>query len=232
MNKFLQAAMAASLCLSAVAAQAFVVSTDFDGGAAGWAAAGNGNGAVDWQPGAGHPGSSLALSDASDGWAYFAAPASYRVAMHEGATVSFDMRHYSDPQFTSRGAVRMTLVGGGLTLIAESVAPTDDWKTYNFLLGAGGGFRVHFGAADPFNASARLPTAQEWATVLGGLNSFYIAADYTGANLANGYRETTWLDNVRLEGEAVVAEVPEPGSLALLAGAMGALALTRRRRVQ
>lgn len=233
MNRTLRkAAWAASLCLSAAAANAFVITTNFDAGAEGWAAAGNGAGGVEWSASTGQAGGGLALSDAAGGWAYFAGPSAYRTAMLPGAALSFDMRHFTDAEHSATIPVRVALVGAGLTLVAESTQPTGDWSHYEFTLGTGGLFRVLPSAADEMNANAPAPTAQQWAEVLASLNSFYISADYSSAfGPLNGV-ETTWLDNVRLEADAVVAEVPEPGSLALLGGAMGALAFTRRRRAR
>lgn len=215
--------------LCAAAAQAAIVTSSFDSGAEGWAAAGNGGGPLQWLADGGQPAGHLALSDASDGWAYFAAPAAWRVPMQAGAHLSFDLRSSSDDAHPIVSAVRVALVGAGLTLVAESVLPGPAWAHHEFLLGPGGGFRVLASAADLLEPWNRQPSADEWAHVLGSLNSFYISADYSGANLVRGGFETAELDNVRLEATQLQA-VPEPGTLALCAAAWAAGYAARRRR--
>jgi hypothetical protein len=224
---FRAVAIAASLC--AAIAQAGVVNTGFDTDAQGWAAAGNGGGTVQWLADDGQPTGHLTISDASDGWAYFAAPTTYRAPVLAGGRLSFDLRHTTDPAHPTGSAVRVALVGAGLTLVAESTLPTAVWAHYEFVLGLPGHFRVLSSSADVYDPFAREATAVEWAAVLASLNSFYISADYSSANQSSGGFETTGLDNVRLSATPL-ASVPEPGTWALLGLACALLALLRRRR--
>lgn len=218
------AAVQGACVLALGAAHAAPVVAHFDSGLEGWAAAGNGGGAAQWQP-QGY----LSIADASDGWAYFAAPAAFRQPMQAGATLHFSLRSVADAALPVSSPVRVALVGAGLTLVAESVLPTAQWTAYDFTLGpASSQFRVLASAAEPFDQAARSPTAAQWDAVLGALVSLYISADYSAANAQRGSFERADLDDVVLDATPR-AGVPEPGSVELSVLALAALALARRR---
>ena len=116
--------LASAAVFSVVGANAGVVTTGFDNGAEGWEAAGDGAGNAQWLAVDDQPAGHLAISDAALGWAYFAAPAVYRMPIEEGALLSFDLKSNSDAAHPIVSPVRVALVGAGLTLVAETVLPT------------------------------------------------------------------------------------------------------------
>lgn len=217
----------------ALDAHALVVFDSFDGGASGWAAAGNSgaDGDIRWLPADGNPGGHVGIADVDNGWAYFAAPAAYKAAVLPGGTLGFDLRHASDAGHPDVADARVALVGGGLTLVAELQfqRPGNDWRHFEFGIGEGSAFRVLPSAAEAYDPLARQATAAEWLQVLSSLNSFYISADYSSANTIRGGWEFTELDNVRYQA-TLAAPVPEPDGLALFGAGLTMLAIALRRR--
>jgi hypothetical protein len=213
----------AALLTPVTHATAATVATSFDADSQGWRAAGNGGGPITWlQSG------SVSISDQSDGWAYFAAPASYLQAMRRGAALEFDLRHTSDAQHPAVSPVRVALVGAGLNLVAEHALPTFEWSTHRFVFDSLDTWRILPSVANAYDTSAAKPDMAQWRAVLESLSSMYISADYSAANAARGGFERTEIDNVRLAFEPARA-LSAPGTSSLMISALLAGAAVRSR---
>jgi hypothetical protein len=215
-------ALTAALALSTHAAAATVV-TSFDTDSQGWGAAGNGGGPIIWLPSG-----SASIADQSDGWAYFAAPASYLQAMRRGAALTFDLRHTSDAQHPAVSPVRVALVGAGLNLVAEHALPTVEWSAQRFLFDSLDTWRILPSVANAYDAAAAKPDLAQWRAVLESLSSMYISADYSAANAVRGGFERTEIDNVQLNFEPVRV-LNAPGTFSLMIAALLSGAVVRRK---
>jgi hypothetical protein len=226
-------AIAAMLGAAVTPAQAGVVGSSFDTGTQGWASAANtgAGGEVQWASQAGNPGGFISVADVADGWAYFSAPAAYKVGALPDGRLSFDLRHTHDANHPTTSDVRIALVGAGLTLVSElaNVRPTSQWTHYEFVFGGFGSFRVLPSPTDVYSRFSRRPTALEWESVMASLDSFYISADYSNANAIRGGFELAELDNVRYEA-TFLNVIPEPDSLLLLLTGLAGLRIVRQRR--
>jgi hypothetical protein len=221
---------ALSLSLAATAASATSVVSTFDSDADGWTSFGNGGTVVSWSSAGGNPGGQIGMSDVTGDWGYFQAPSQFLGPAEYGGTLSFDLRHTNSAPtaFPVQYRVRVGLQGNGVTLISESLLPTQDWLNYAFSLTETAGWRVFGNLGQNYSTGAPMVTQAGMQAILANLTRIVIAADYTdGCTLCGPpSTETTYLDNVRID----VAAIPLPATLPLLLLGAGALALAGRRR--
>ena len=193
------------------------LSATFDADAEGWTSEGNGGGGLSWESTGGNPDGHLKMDDVNNGWGYFKAPTISQPLLY-GGSFSFDLRH--EGVGSNVYNVRVALQGAGLTLINESVLPTDSWATYSFTMDENTGWRKFSDLAQNYSNAEPAASQAEVQSVLAAPTGLFIAADYN--DFSSSGQDETYLDNVNVDA------VPEPATM-VLAGAAG-LAWLRRRK--
>jgi hypothetical protein len=214
MKSVRSAALTSTLLAWALAGQA--TTSTFETGAEGWRAIGDTEGVLEWLPTGGNPGGHVSVADAANGGVvYFVAPTSFLGdrSFAIGTLLTFDLQQVYTGSPNQSNEPDVILQGAGLRLIFNT--PTNpangSWTSYAVPL-VFTEWRLN-------SLTGAVPTATEFASVLGNLTSLQIRAEYR-----NG-EDIGKLDNVTL--------VPEPASWALLMGGVaGVLAFQRRRRPQ
>lgn len=197
-------ALAAVLALAGPASAA--IQSTFDGGAEGWTGQ---HGDLQWLATGGQPGGHLRQSDTDGGDQVVFAPAAYlgNLSAYLGGSVAFDILNANAdlPDYGAAGI--LTLRNGGLSVSFDLVPdnqPVADgaWHHYSAAL-----VEANFGS--------------DLAAVLANVTEFSLNLEFH-----NGITEVAGLDNFVI---AEAQNVPEPGSLALLAAALGCAAFYGRR---
>ena len=165
----------------------------------------------------GNPGGRISVADADSLDTMFAAPAAFlgNQSSAYGTTLGYDI--FTDSPTTYIGP-NVVLRGNGITLVYlpdTQVAAEDEWRSVLVALSPGAGWHLD-------GTAGAEPTEAQFQLVLADLTTLWISAEYT-----NGIVETSLLDNVRLG--RVTTNVPEPATLLLVASAVAALSLRRRR---
>jgi len=220
MRPSIRAAVAAALIACAAPASALLIvpgpiTSTFDTGADGWTGVTSLIGSPSWpitttgviptfSGSDGNPAGSIRLSDSTDHWTYFRAPAQFlgNLSIFEGGTLSFDSRTVVGGSVANEAEV--VLMGAGLVLVHESRSTLPEtWTRISVPLVASA-WRV----SDTFNGPVATP--QQMAAVLSNLQELWINAEYYTPLV-----ETIGLDNVTL------APVPEPTQIALMLAGLG-----------
>lgn len=212
------AVLPACLLVSAPAAADVNVlaSSTFDTDAEGWSTLNDATG-FGWLPSGGNPGGSIGATDVGTGqtW-YYVAPAAFlgdRSAAL-GGSLTYELRQAVTTGPFDNSDILMT--GGGLTLSYEfDYNPGTDWTAYAVDLAPSAGWRVGSRTGDAASAA-------DFATVLGDLTALHIRGEYRNVASSDNSR----LDNVFL----VAGPVPEPATLAMMAGGLALLGVAARRR--
>jgi hypothetical protein len=158
--------------------------------------------------GGGNPGGFIRTQDVFV-WTAFTAPASFLGDMSAayGGQLHFDQRELAN---SGGPAPAVALQGAGLQLGHAGVMPGTAWTTIVVPLTPGGWVN---------GATLAPATAEEIRAALSSLTALWINADYLDG-----------ADQVDLDNVALLTAVPEPGTAALLAAALGLLAAVSCRR--
>ena len=161
----------------------------------------------------GNPGGYIFSSDPDGGDFTFSAPAIYlgNQSAAYGSTLTYSLNYTSTVNYNTSDVI---LMGGGVTLLwqqSPTLLPGPSFTNVTVPLSP---------TADWHLVTGSLASAGDFATVLANLTGVYIRGEYAfGA-------DSTGLDNVNF------AAVPEPGTWALMAVGLGAMAWMRRRRLK
>jgi hypothetical protein len=189
-------------------AHAAVISSTFDTDDEGWIGI-PGEGSVAFFPTGGNPGGHIRVTDIGGGGPFGSgaiAPPKFRGDLSEfdGGILSVDLAPFAGGggTFSTFGIVRIS--GGGDTALLDltTTAPST-WQTFS----------------GPLTAAAWGKTSVEWMTILAGVTEILIATD------AFDGPDTIGIDNFTMSE----VPIPEPGSLALVAGAAAVILFIRPR---
>jgi hypothetical protein len=208
------------VAISSSARAAIIASSTFDSGAEGWSVVDLptpnisnpppvlGTYPVTFFSSGGNPGGYISMTDPSGNWFMFSAPNTYLGDQSSafGGTLSYDIRvtPVTPGEFTA-----VVLVGLEHTLFFDTPSPSNEWSTYNILLGTAG-----WKLDDQYTGPE--PTSLEMEGVLSDLQALYISGD--------------WLDGVETADLDNVSIVPIPGTVLLLSSGLASIAAFRRRR--
>jgi hypothetical protein len=135
-----------------------------------------------------------------------------------GFNLQFDVASAGFGPHDPYSDVDIILAGGGTTLVFDIVDPALNatWHSYSVPLVEGSWMVGSLGGP--------IATQAQVQAVLVSLTALRIRQEYVSGS------EIGYLDNVILNGAAEGGTVPEPGSAALLLGALGGLMVLRRAR--
>ena len=214
-----RASLTAFLACAALGVPAAHAATStFASTAEGWSAQGDIAGPLTWSATGGNPGGNVSIVDSvTGGTTYFVAPAAFlgNQSAALGTSFTFDLKQVYPGVANQFDASDVIFSGGGLTVAFD--LPTNpangSWTSYAVPLTASAWHLTGLAGA--------APSAAQFLTVLSGLTSLQIRAEYqSGA-------DTGSLDNVNLAG---AAPIPEPETFALMLFGLAAVAVIGRSR--